>query len=62
ACGGYSAWDRFPGLAREPMGVAAGRTSNPFVLGRGGRAGRGGGGAARGPDGAAGMSVDVVVR
>jgi hypothetical protein len=52
----------FTGISREPMGVATWRTANTFVLGRGGRAGRGGGGAARGPDGAAGMSVDVVVR
>ncbi|MFO0711081.1 MAG: hypothetical protein U0353_14635 [Sandaracinus sp.] len=61
-CGGYSAGVWFTGISSEPMGVAGWRTNNTFALGQGGRAGRGGGGAAPGPRGAAGMSVDVVVR
>ncbi len=61
-CGGASVGIWITGVTTEPAGVAAWRSGNTFMLGRAGTAGRGGGGAARGPDGAAGGSADVVVR
>ena len=61
-CGGSSIGIWVSGSASDPQLIAAIRSAAAFALGDGGRPGRGGGGAVRAQDGAAGRTIDVLMR